>query len=217
MVRAGYGIYYNTSVYQPLANQMAQQSPLSYSVTQANPFNRTPYTLRNAFQTPAITATPQTYAIDPNFHIGYLNYWQASVQQNLSSSIVLTLTYQGDKGTHQLQEFLPNTFPAGAAPERYPSGYVYITSNGNSNYNAASVQLQRRFRSGFSWNGLYIFSKAIDDAQGIGGALKPRHRLCAELAGSFGRTFAFQLQPHQHVQSDTCNTAPAKAPAAERC
>ena len=28
VVRAGYGIYYNTSVYQPLANQMAQQSPL---------------------------------------------------------------------------------------------------------------------------------------------------------------------------------------------
>ena len=48
VVRAGYGIYYNTSVYQPLANQMAQQSPLSYSVTQANPLSN-PYTLADAF------------------------------------------------------------------------------------------------------------------------------------------------------------------------
>ncbi len=127
------------------------------------------YTLANAFLTPVTTATRQTYAIDPNFHIGYLHSWQASVQQNISPSMVLTLTYQGSKGTHQLQEFLPNTFPAGSPASPYPSGYVYITSNGNSNYNAASVQLQRRFRSGFAWNATYIFSKAIDDAQGIGG------------------------------------------------
>jgi trimeric autotransporter adhesin len=200
VVRAGYGVYYNTSVYQPLANQMAQQSPLSYSVTQANPLTN-PYTLANAFLTKAITETPQTYAIDPNFHIGYLNYWQASIQQNLSSSIVLTLTYQGDQGTHQLQEFLPNTFPAGAPTNGYPSGYVYITSNGNSNYNAASVQLQRRFRSGFSWNGLYVFSKAIDDAQGIGGRSSPGSAyaqnwldLSAERSlSSFNRTNTFNL------------------------
>jgi hypothetical protein len=172
VVRAGYGIYYNTSVYQPLANQMAQQSPLSYSVTQPNSLSN-PYTLANAFLTPAINAVPQTYALDPNFKIGYLHYWQASVQQNLSSSIILTLTYHGNEGTHQLQEFLPNTFPAGSPASPYPSGYVYITSNGNSNYNAGSVQLQRRFRSGFSWNGMYTFSKALDDAEGLGGRGSP--------------------------------------------
>ena len=168
VVRAGYGLYFNTSVYQSLASWMAQQAPLSYSVTQPNSLTD-PFTLANAFLTPAISATPQTYAIDPNFHIGYLHYWQASIQQNLSPSIILTLNYQGNKGTHQVQEFLPNTFPAGAPASPYPSGYVYVTSNGNSSYNAASVQLQRRFRSGFSWNGTYIFSKAIDDAQGVGG------------------------------------------------
>jgi hypothetical protein len=172
VVRAGYGIYYNTSVYQPLAAQMAQQSPLSYSVTQPNSLTN-PYTLANAFLTPAINAVPQTYALDPNFKIGYLHYWQASVQQNLSSSIILTLTYHGNEGTHQLQEFLPNTFPAGSPASPYPSGYVYITSNGNSNYNAGSVQLQRRFRSGFSWNGMYTFSKALDDAEGLGGRGSP--------------------------------------------
>ncbi|HTA71769.1 MAG TPA: carboxypeptidase regulatory-like domain-containing protein [Bryobacteraceae bacterium] len=168
VVRAGYGIYYNTSVYQPLANQMAQQSPLSYSVTQPNSLSN-PYTIADAFLTPAINAVPQTYALDPNFKIGYLHYWQASVQQNLSPSIILTLTYHGNEGTHQLQEFLPNTFPAGSPASPYPSGYVYITSNANSNYNAGSVQLQRRFRSGFSWNGMYTFSKALDDSQGLGG------------------------------------------------
>ena len=32
VIRGGYGIYYNTSVYQALVSQMSQQSPLSYSL-----------------------------------------------------------------------------------------------------------------------------------------------------------------------------------------
>jgi hypothetical protein len=200
VVRAGYGIYYNTSVYQPLAAQMAQQSPLSYSVTQPNSLT-SPYTTATAFLTPSINAVPQTYAIDPNFKIGYLHYWQASVQQNLSSSIVLTLTYHGNEGTHQVQEFLPNTFPAGAPPSPYPAGYVYVTSNGNSDYNAGSVQLQRRFRSGFSWNGMYTFSKALDDSEGLGGraGLGPTYAqnwldLAADRSlSSFNRTHTLNL------------------------
>ena len=168
VVRSGFGIYYNTSVYQPLATQMAQQAPLSFSVTQPNSTTN-PFTLANAFLTPAISATPQTYAIDPNFQIGYLYYWQASIQQNLSSSMILTANYQGNKGTHQVQEFLPNTFPTGSPKSPYPSGYVYVTSNGNSSYNAASIQLTRRARNGLSWNATYVFSKSIDDAQALGG------------------------------------------------
>ena len=168
VIRAGYGIYYNTSVYQPLANQMAQQSPLSYSVTQANT-TASPYTIANAFLMPAITSTAQTFALDPNFQIGYLHYWQLSIQQNLTSSLVATLTYNGDVGLHQVQEFLPNSVPPGAPASAYPAGYIYETSNGTSSYNALSTQVQRRFRGGFSFNGVYTFSKALDDSQATGG------------------------------------------------
>ena len=168
VVRAGYGIYYNTSVYQPLATQMAQQSPLSFSVTQANSVSN-PYTLANAFLTPAIGTTPQTFAVDPNFQIGYLHYWQASVQHSLPGSLVATITYNGSKGLHQVQQFLPNSVPPGAPASVYPSGYIYETSNGSSSYNAGSAQIQRRLRSGFSFGAVYTFSKAMDNAQGIGG------------------------------------------------
>jgi hypothetical protein len=168
VVRAGYGIYYNTSVYQPLATEMAQQSPLSFSVTQANSLAN-PYTLANAFLTPAINTTPQTFAVDPNFQIGYLHYWQVSVQRSLPGSLVATLTYNGNKGLNQVQQFLPNSVPPGRPASLYPSGYIYETSNGSSSYNAGSAQLQRRLRSGFSFGAVYTFSKAMDNAQGIGG------------------------------------------------
>jgi hypothetical protein len=168
VVRGGYGIYYNTSVYQPLANQMAQQAPLSYSVTQQNSVAN-PYTLANAFTIPAINGTPQTFGLDPNFQVGYLHYWQVSVQQSLPWSLVATVTYNGNRGLHQPQAFLPNSVAPGATPSAYPAGYVYETSNGTSSYNAGVAQLQRRFRSGLAGNVLYTFSKAIDDSQGLGG------------------------------------------------
>src|SRR5262249_47042035 len=59
VVRGGYGMYYNTSVYLPIATQMAQQSPLSKSLsvtssranllTLANGFNASSTSTTNTF------------------------------------------------------------------------------------------------------------------------------------------------------------------------
>ncbi|MBV9747076.1 MAG: TonB-dependent receptor [Acidobacteriia bacterium] len=198
IVRAGYGIYYNTSVYQPLASQMAQQAPLSYSLNQPNSLD---YTLANAFLTPVTVSTPQTFALDPNFQIGYLHYWQVSIQQNLTNSLVATLTYNGDVGLHQVQMFLPNSVPPGGGKSPYPSGYIYETSNGRADYNAFSAQLQRRFRGGVSFNTVYTFSKAMDDSQTLGGRAASAaplaqnwQDLAAEWSRSpFNRTHTFNL------------------------
>ena len=169
VVRGGYGIYYNTSVFQPLASRMSQQSPLSYSITQANSLSSL-YTLNNAFLIPATGVTPETFALDPNFQIGYVHYWQIAIQQTLKAGLVATLTYSGNKGTHQVQQFLPNTYPNGVPVSADPHGYAYYTSGANSNYNSVSGQLQRRFRGGLSGNAIFVFSKAIDDAEGgLGG------------------------------------------------
>ena len=173
VVRAGYGIYYNTSVYQTIAQQMAQQSPLSTSLSvQNSPAN--PLTLANGFTTPA-GAVPNTFAVDPNFRVGYAQNWQISAQRDLPGSLVMTATYLGIKGTRGPQEFLPNTYPAGAVKPcpACPSGFIYMTSNGNSTRESGSFQLRRRLRDGFLASATYTFSKSIDDsalggkAQGI--------------------------------------------------
>src|SRR5262249_51238745 len=97
--------------------------------------------------------------------------WQVSVQQSLKAALMTTLSYIGTKGTHQTQQFLPNTYPAGAPNPcpTCPAGYVYQTTGGNSSYHAASAQLMRRFRSGFSGTVGDPYAHAIDDAQGVGG------------------------------------------------
>ncbi len=164
IIRAGYGIYYNTSVYTTIAQQMAQQSPLSNSLSvQNSPSN--PLTLANGFVgSPETTAT--TFAVDPDFRVGYAQNWQLSVQRDLPFALVMTATYLGTKGTHGTQQFLPNTYPTGAEDpcSACPAGFAYLTSNGSSNRQAGQLQLRRRLRSGFAATLQYAYSKSIDDA-----------------------------------------------------
>ena len=164
VIRAGYGVYYNTSVYLPIATQMAQQSPLSKSLSVQNSADN-PLTLANGFNaTPGIT--PNTFGVDPNFRVGYSQNWQASIQRDLPRALVATVLYLGSKGTREMQEFLPNTYPAGATNPctACPTGFVYLASNGNSTRHAGQLQLRRRLQSGFTATLQYTFSKSIDDS-----------------------------------------------------
>jgi hypothetical protein len=169
VIRAGYGVYYDSSVYQTLATQMAQQYPLSKSLSVQNT-PASPLTLAEGFNT-APTGTLNTFGIDPNFRPGYAQNWQLSVQRDLPASLQMTATYLGIKGTHGTQEFLPNTYPFGASNPcvACPAGYAYITSNGNSTRHALQIQLRRRLHSGFTASVMYTFAKAIDDDAVLGG------------------------------------------------
>lgn len=168
VVRAGYGIYHDTSVYLKSALQMAQQAPLSKSLTVPNS-TECPLTIANGFSCPATTSG--TFAVDRNFRVGYAQTWQLSVQRDLPAALQLTATYQGVKGTRGVQQFLPNTYPIGAETPcpTCPSGFIYQTSGGNSTRQSGQLQLRRRLRSGFTASLLYTYSKSIDNDALVGG------------------------------------------------
>jgi hypothetical protein len=168
LVKAGYGVSFDTSIYQSIALLMAQQSPLSKSLTVSNSA-ACPITLANGFNTcPSTTAN--TFAVDPNFRVGYVQSWQASVQRDLPWSLQGSVTYLGIKGTRGMQEFLPNTNPIGAVNPcpLCPVGFAFLTSNGNSTREAGQVQLRRRLRAGLTSTLQYTYSKSIDDDSSIG-------------------------------------------------
>jgi len=145
---------------------MAQQPPLA-TVWNLNIQNSPLLLIADAFTNPANlktnTLTTNTFAIDPNYRIGYVQQWNLSVQQNLPYSFQVVAGYQGSKGTRLDRQFQPWVTPPNAPKAAYPTGYVYETFGGNSIYHAGSVQLIRRFRGGLSASGGYVFSKSIDD------------------------------------------------------
>ena len=168
VIRAGYGIYDDTSVYLSAAEMMAQQAPLSTSVSVANSSDCA-LTLANGFLN-CTGVTPQTFGIDPNFRVGYAQIWQLQAQRDLPAALVMTATYLGIKGTRGMQQFLPNTYPIGAANPcpSCPAGFIYRTSNGDSTREAGQIQLRRRLRSGFTASIDYTYAKAVDDDAQVG-------------------------------------------------
>ncbi|MBI3402451.1 MAG: TonB-dependent receptor [Acidobacteria bacterium] len=163
VIRAGYGVYRNTSVYQSIAMLLAQQPPLSKTLS-VESSAKNPLTLANGF-----SATPNvanTFAVDPDFRVGYAQNWQVLAQRDLPASLTITATYLGTAGSHLMQEFLPNTNPIGAANPcpNCPAGFAYLTSNGASNRQSGQLQLRRRLRNGLTAMIQYTLSKATDDA-----------------------------------------------------
>jgi hypothetical protein len=164
VVRAGYGMNFDTSAYQSIASRMAQQSPLSKSLSVSNSL-ADPLTLANGFNA-SPTSTATTFAIDPNFRLGYVHTWQVSIQRDLPGSLILNATYLGIKGTRGVQSFYPNTYPSGVTNPcaTCEPGYIYVTSNGNSESEQGNVQLRRRLHNGFTATLVYTYAKSIDDA-----------------------------------------------------
>jgi hypothetical protein len=175
-------------VYQTIASLMMQQSPLSKAANESNSA-ATPLTLANGFTTPP-SAISNTFAIDPNFKIGYAQNWNASIQRDLPGALVMSLYYNGIKGTRAVQVFYPNTYPLGVVNPclTCQAGYSYMTSGGNSTRESGQLQLRRRLHNGFTATLNYTYSKSIDDAvlggRATGGSVVAQNWL--DLAGERG-------------------------------
>jgi hypothetical protein len=170
VLRGGYGLYRNSNVYQSIVSLLATQPPLSTAFNIATtPSN--PLTLANGFVTTA-GGTFNTFAVDPDFRVSSSHTWEASLARDLPGGLTLTATYIGIKGTHLMQQFLPNTYPAGAENPCpvCPAGFRYLVSDGRSSRHSGQVQVRRRLSAGFTTTVDYTLARSMDDAAAFGGA-----------------------------------------------
>ena len=170
LLSAGYGVNYDSSVYQGLALAMSQQAPLAVKSFSESRSAHCSITLAVGFNNCA-TTTPQTFGVDKNFRVGYVQTWNLKAQRDLPGSLQAVVTYLGNKGTRGVQEYLPNTVAPGAtaACAACPTGFEYISSTGNSTRESLQIQLRRRLKSGLTAQVLYTYSKSIDDDSSLGG------------------------------------------------
>jgi hypothetical protein len=166
VVRGGYGINYNTGAYQSIAQQLALQPPFATTSTnvQAAPGA---LTLQSGFPPPAAGTITNNYAVNPNYHLGYVQIRNLDLQQQIRPTLLLNLDYTGTKGTDLDILEAPNRTLTGIRIAGVQA-FTYENSVGDSEANAGSVRLRKRLSAGFSIGGTYTFSKSIDDASSIG-------------------------------------------------
>ena len=169
LVRLGYGIYYNGSIYAQFPAQLAAQPPFITNLSLLNS-TTTPLPIESILTAATPAQVTNTYAVDPNYRPGYAQTWNVSVQQNLAKSLIASVEYLGTRGTRLDTEIQPFRMLPAAGGGRVAS-FVYDESAGNSIFHALQTRLIRRFARGMSLNAVYTFSKSIDDASTIGGGM----------------------------------------------
>jgi hypothetical protein len=167
VVRAGYGINYNTTAYQDIVQQLAFQPP--FSITQTNVQSGPgALTLQAGFPAVAPGTVTNNYGVDPNYRLGYVQIWNLDIQQELRPTLVLNVDYTGTKGTRLDILEAPNRDASGVRIAGVEP-FDWENSVGDSTAHAGSVRLRKRLQDGISIGGTYTFSKSIDDASTIGG------------------------------------------------
>ena len=166
VVRAGYGINYNTTAYDTMAQQLAFQPPFSF--TETNVVSPTlPLTLENGFPTPLPSTITNTYGVNRDYRLAYVQIWNLDVQREITPSLVLNVDYTGTKGTRLDIVEAPNQVGF-ALRVANVQPFFWETSDGDSVLHAGSVRLRKRLQRGVSIGGTYVFSKSIDNASTIG-------------------------------------------------
>ncbi len=166
VVRGGYGINYNTTQYQGIAQQLAHQPPFSTTATNVQT-TAGDLTLQNGFPAPAPGSITNNYAVNPDYRLGYVQIRNLDIQQQIRPTLLLNLDYTGTKGTDLDILEAPNRSVTGIRIAGVDA-FTYENSVADSEANAGSVRLRKRLAKGFSLGGLYTFSKSLDDASSIG-------------------------------------------------
>ncbi|HUO33647.1 MAG TPA: carboxypeptidase regulatory-like domain-containing protein [Candidatus Acidoferrum sp.] len=208
LVRGGYSIFYDESIYDTLAQQyLAYQPPFSVS---RNLFSSATQvlTLQNGFPasgpsnlptcSPEITTncTPisNTAGVNPNYKVAYAQLWSLGTETELTHTWLLDLTYTGTKGTNLDLLRAPNRAPLGTNPLDtqnllqipYATSFYYDQTGANSIYNALQVRLMHHFTSGLLLQAVYTFSKSLDNASTIGGTSAVVVQQDGNYAGQYG-------------------------------
>src|SRR5439155_6725374 len=174
VIRAGFGTFYNLQIVGNGITPLSRNSPFRMRQT-SGPFAAAARPLPNL--TDAFSGNPSVIppGIDPNFLTAYINQWSLSFQREIARNLVLDVSYLGSQG-HKLPVGwnINQAFPGpGSVNSRRPyQGYGsitggYISSIGNSSFDALQIRAERRFSSGLSFVSSYTWSRSIDDYQGI--------------------------------------------------
>ena len=174
VMRGGYGVFYDGSIYSRMVTNMVDQPPFAQASTLTTNLTQV-LTLKDGFPTQSANTIHNTYAADSNFRRPYAQTWNFSLEDEIIRNVILSVGYIGTKGTKLDLLLSPDSVNPSASGSQQTSipgvqQFLYETSGAASIYNGLQVVLRRQFHGGFSMSGYYTWSKSIDDAASVGGS-----------------------------------------------
>lgn len=181
VVRGGYGIFYGVtpSIFTGTAFTQNGSNVQTFTYNGA----AIPVTCPNVLvDIPTGSRTPSLFVFSSDFKNPQTQQWNLNVEHQFGSHYSITFGYLGLKGSHLPRTRDINLFPA--SPVTYPVrgagtftfdrfssirpdanfGRIWLADSGaDSSYNAAFIQLSKRFSQGFLVQTSYTWSHAIDD------------------------------------------------------
>jgi len=168
VMRAGYGIYYNSASFNSMTLQTLA-APF-FKAVNANNSATAPAPITTILNNPLL-GTPGWAPFDINFRTPYFQQWNFGVQQLLTQDLLVEAQYLGSKGTKLYTNIFfnvpdpsPTSTPSIAARSRFPNlgNNSLQASAGKSNYHALALRAEKRLSFGLMVMGNYTFSKSID-------------------------------------------------------
>ncbi len=164
VIRAGYGIFYNS----PMGLETIRSGRIApwdaYLAFRPTPdaplfFHRADGSLKQrVFASPGFTAP-----VEPGFKTSYNQQWNLSVQKQLTGAMALELAYAGSRAVNMSFQRDADAYAPLYGLSRYFTT-VNMTTNGlDSRYDSLQVSLQQRFSQGLSFRANYTWSKLMND------------------------------------------------------
>ncbi len=195
VVRAGYGLYYDSGMF--IVNSAQYFNPPEFNLFVYFPSQSGLLTVDNPFPTNGgFTPPPSLNVLDPTMRTPYMQQWNLTVERSFNSVGNLSLSYVGSKGTKLVREYdlnQPTPAPGDLQSRRQYQNYgniFFVQSGANSSFNSLQATFNRPMGSYLNLWVAYTYSHSIDDASAFQGTVadpnfpQNSHNLNAEYGNS---------------------------------
>lgn len=165
VIRAGWGVFYDTTGDTVCCLSTPSGGTATYAVGGLPPLAQFPATIAQATPPPAtnVAPFPLEVASDPHLRLPYVYQMNVAVEQSLGAKQSVTVTYAGAIARNQFVTFAypgqPANTPSGA---NLPLGYEAFTNAGRSSYESLQTLFNRRLSGGLQTMASFVWAHSID-------------------------------------------------------